>query len=350
MNEGPLSGVRILDFSGLVPGPLATLMFARAGADVIKVERKPDGDEMRHIPSQFAMLNAGKRSLFLDLKDPADHDRLMPLVRSADVVVEQFRPGAMARLGLDAETLRGINPRLIYCSINGYGSTGPNVLRAGHDLTYAAETGLLTQVAAEDGAPVMPHAMLADIGGGAYPAVINILMALFRRERTGEGAAIEIAMADNLRPFLFPAYASAFGDGVWPRPNAAIETGLSPRYNLYRAADGRWIAAAPVEEKFWRIFCDAIELPADLVGSDNWEAVKAGVAERIASRTSDEWMARFEGKDSACALVLSFEEAMARQGVGADQGRIMPLPLAAAVTEHTPISGPTKGAQEIDWL
>ena len=350
MTQGPLSGIRILDFSGLVPGPFATLMFARTGADVIKVERPPHGDEMRNMPAQFEMLNAGKRSLFVDLKNADDRKRLMPLIRTADIVIEQFRPGAMARLGLDAETLRAENPRLIYCSINGYGSTGPDVLRAGHDLTYAAETGLLMQVTGSDGAPVMPHAMLADIGGGTYPAVINILMALFQRERTGEGATIEIAMADNLRPFLFPAYASAFGDGVWPQPNGAVETGSSPRYNLYRAADGRWIAAAPVEEKFWSAFCEAIELPAELISSADADAVKAGIAERIGSRSSAEWMARFEGRDAACALVMSFEEAMAREGCDRHVTPVAALPIISAFAACGAASAPALAdVQAADW-
>ena len=329
MSEGALAGVRVLDFSALVPGPLATLMLAQAGAEIIKVERPPEGDTLRQRAADFAMLNAGKRSVFVDLKNEADKARLLPLIDAADVLIEQFRPGVMDRLGLGAATLRARNPRLIYCSINGYGSHGPNALKVGHDLTYAAESGLLMQSADRNGAPVMPATMIADIGGGTYPALMNILLALYARERTGQGAAIEIAMADGLAPFLQPAYASAFGRGHWPLPGDAIETGASPRYALYEAADGRWIAAAPVEPAFWRNFCLVIGLP-ELVDADpeNDAQSKRTIAARLKERASAEWLALFEGKDTACSLVKTFEEAMAGRS-HADEA--LPLPVAAAL-------------------
>lgn len=335
----PLAGVRILDFSTLLPGPLATLMLAEAGAEVIKVERPPEGDPMRARPAEFAMLNAGKDSLFVDLKDAADRRRIDPLIREVDVVVEQFRPGAMDRLGLGAEALQAINPRLIYCSINGYGSSGPLALKAGHDLTYAAESGLLMQTAAADGSPVMPPALIADIGGGSYPAVINILLALLQRDKTGRGARIEVAMADNLAPFLYPAFVSAFGEGRWRLPNDSIETGANPRYALYEAADGRWIAAAPVEEKFWRAFCAVADLP-ELVDAREDEAgsVKARIAARIAERPSGEWMERLRAADAACALVMTYEEAMAGRtppARGADGLPSLPLPIAGCFKAGT---------------
>lgn len=333
MDAGPLDGVRVLDFSTLLPGPMATLMLAEAGAEVIKVERPPHGDAMRDRPVEFAMLNAGKSSLFINLKDACDRQRLEPLIRQADVIVEQFRPGVMDRLGLGAEALQAINPRLIYCSITGYGSTGPLALKAGHDLTYAAERGLLMQATAADGSPVMPPALIADIGGGSYPAVINILLALLQRERTGHGARIEVAMADNLQPFLYPAFVSAFGEGRWRLPNDSIETGASPRYALYQAADGRWIAAAPVEDKFWRAFCTALDLPqlAD-ARDDESDQVRAIVAARIAQRPSGEWMTKFNKADAACALIVTYEEAMAGRSPplrSASELPSLPLPIAA---------------------
>ncbi|QTH24979.1 CoA transferase (plasmid) [Rhizorhabdus wittichii] len=325
----PLEGIRVLDFSTLLPGPFATLMLTAAGADVIKVERPPEGDMMRARPAEFAMLNAGKTSLFVDLKSPSAREQLDPLIRQADVVIEQFRPGVMDRLGLGADALRAMNARLIYCSINGYGSTGPAALKAGHDLTYAAESGLLMQATAADGSPVMPPALIADIGGGSYPAVINILLALLQRERTGRGSRIEIAMADNVHPFLYPAFVSAFGEGRWRLPNDSIETGISPRYSLYRAADGRWIAAAPVEDKFWHAFCTVLELP-ELIDApfDDAAATKAAIAARISQRPAQEWIDAFTLADAACALVQTYEEAMA--GIdppSCDDGNFPSLPL-----------------------
>ena len=179
----PLEGIRVLDFSTLLPGPLATLMLAEAGAEVIKIERPPIGDEMRtYVPSigrdslMFAQLNRGKRSIAIDLKAPGSVERLMPLLRSTDVLVEQFRPGVMTRLGLGYETLRELNPRIVYCSLTGYGASGPKADKAAHDLNYVAESGMLALVPRPGEAPSMPPTLIADIGAGAYPAVINVLL------------------------------------------------------------------------------------------------------------------------------------------------------------------------------
>lgn len=305
----PLDGVRVIDFSTLLPGPLATLMMAEAGAVVIKVERPGDGDAMRRETSDFALLNHGKRSVVVDVKDSVARDDLLDLIAGADVLVEQFRPGVMDRLGLGWDVLSAKFPQLIYCSITGYGQTGPAAQRAGHDLTYAAETGMLGQTRGADGSPVMPHAPTADITGGSYPALINILLALRQRETTGRGVYLDIAMYDNVFPLLYPAWASAFGRGRWPVAGDAIETGASPRYRLYPTADGRWVAVAAVEEKFWRTFCAAIALPFELIDSSDAAAVIAGVSAAIGARTSAHWNAVFADDDCASALVRSFEEA-----------------------------------------
>jgi alpha-methylacyl-CoA racemase len=341
----PLDGVRVLDFSTLLPGPLATLILAEAGAEVIKLERPPAGDDMRGRTPDFAMLNRGKRSLAIDLKDPGARDRLRPLIESADVLVEQFRPGVMGRLGLGWDDVRAINPRLVYCSINGYGAEGPKAQDVGHDLTYCAETGLLSQTAGADGAPGMPPALLADIGAGSYPAVMNILLGLIQRDRTGEGVHVEVAMYDNIFPLLYPAFASAYGRGHWPEPGDALETGGSPRYCLYRTADDRFVAAAPSEEKFWRAFCEVIDLPQAFRDDASWARTKAAVAERIAMRTAAEWQAAFAGRECACAVVRSFEEAVAdphfaarglldhRVDADGKDAPALPLPLARAFRE-----------------
>jgi len=187
----PLEGLVVLDFSTLLPGPLATLMLAEAGAEVIKVE-KPQGDDMRHFPPRlgetsapFAVLNAGKRSIALDLKDPDQRAALRPLIERADILVEQFRPGVMAKLGLGYDAVRAINPRIIYCSITGFGQAGPRAQEAGHDLNYAAVSGLLSLSPGTAASPTVPPMLAADIGGGSLPAVLNILLALRRRDATG---------------------------------------------------------------------------------------------------------------------------------------------------------------------
>ena len=159
-------------------------------------------------------MNRGKRSIAIDLKAPGAIDRLRPLIDSADVVVEQFRPGVMERLGLGWEQLSAINPRLVYCAITGYGPDGPKAQVAAHDLNYLAETGLLSLAAGGDGAPVVPPALIADIGGGAYPAVINILLGLARRARTGEGCRVDVAMTDNLFTFAYWAIGNGLAAGM----------------------------------------------------------------------------------------------------------------------------------------
>ena len=189
----PLDGLLVLDFSTLLPGPMATLMLAEAGAEVIKIER-PGGEEMRRYQPRwgadsvnFAMLNRGKKSLVLDLKQPSGQARLRPLLERADILVEQFRPGVMERLGLGAEAVRELNPGLIYCSITGFGQTGPKRDIAAHDLNYIGETGVLSLSMGPEDRPVVPPVLMADIAAGAYPAVLNILLALRRTGSDGGG-------------------------------------------------------------------------------------------------------------------------------------------------------------------
>jgi alpha-methylacyl-CoA racemase len=315
----PLSGIRILDFSTLLPGPMATLLLAEAGAEVIRIERPDTGEELRGYQPRFtdtsvsfAMLNRGKRSVAIDLKAHDALARLRPLIESADVVVEQFRPGVMHRLGLDYEALSAINPRLVYCAITGFGQDGPKAQVAAHDLNYQADAGLLSIAAGADGAPVVPGALLADIAGGAYPAVINILLALYRRDRTGQGCKLDVAMTDGLLPFVYWGIGNGVAAGQWPRPAGDLLSGGSPRYQLYATADGKYLACAPLEDRFWTQFCAAIELPAELRDDrKNPRATRNAVAAIISSRSASGWMQRFGGKDVCCNVVKTVQEALA---------------------------------------
>ncbi len=251
----PLEGLFVLDFSTLLPGPLATLLLAEAGAEVVKIEPPGRGEEMRgHAPrwgrdsASFALLNRGKRSVALDLKDAAVRGRLDPLLKRADVIVEQFRPGVMARLGLDYDSVAALNPMVIYCSISGYGQTGRKRDVAAHDLNYIGDAGLLALSMGDLSRPVLPPALIADVAGGAYPAALNILLALEERRRTGRGRHLDVAMADN----LFPEFRN---------------------------------------------------------DAKNPAATKARVAAIIASETADVWRSRFAGKDCCCSIVASLAEA-----------------------------------------
>lgn len=345
----PLDGVRVLDFSTLLPGPLATLILAEAGARVTKIERPGMGDEIRSYEPKFgassvnfALLNRGKESLAVDLKSEEGRERLRPLIEEADVIVEQFRPGVMDRLGLGYGEVSKVNPGIVYCSITGYGQSGPRAGVAAHDLNYVSEAGLLSIVQGADGAPVLPPVLLADIGGGTYPAVMNILLALFQREKIGKGAHLDVSMSDNVFPFLYWALGSGTAAGEWPEPGGELVTGGSPRYNLYRTADDGYVAAAPLEERFWRNFCDTLELEEGLRDdARDPEATLAGVAARIAEHPAEHWRELFRDRDVCCSIVVSVEDAM-RDGhfrarglfdreVQDEAGRTipaLPLPLA----------------------
>ena len=316
--QQPLAGIKILDFSTLLPGPLATLILAEAGAEVIKIERPGRGDEMRSYEPKFgadsvnfAMLNRGKKSIAIDLKDAKARESLLPLIKDADVVVEQFRPGVMDRLGLGYDALHKINPRIIYCAITGYGQTGPRAEVAAHDINYVAESGMLSLAAGEDGAPIVPPALIADIGGGTYPAVINILLALRARDASGRGCKLDIAMGDNLFTFLYWAMGNGLVAGEWPRPGGELVTGGSPRFFVYRTRDDKFIAAAPLEQKFWENFCDAIQLDANFRDdAKDAAATKRAVAQRLRDKTAAQWQAIFAGKDLCCCVVATMQEAL----------------------------------------
>jgi len=365
MTRQPLAGIRVLDFSTLLPGPLATLVLAEAGAEVIKIERPGHGDEMRSYAPKFgadsvnfALLNRGKRSIAIDLKDPGAVERLLSLVADADVLVEQFRPGVMDRLGLGYERLRTLNPRLVYCAITGYGQSGPRAREAAHDLNYVAETGMLGLAAGADGAPVLPMALVADIAGGAYPAVVNILLALKAREATGQGCKLDVAMTDHLFTFMYWAIGNGLAAGEWPKPGGELVTGGSPRYQIYRTADDQFVAAAPLEQKFWDNFCAAIGLEATLRDDtrDPTAAARA-VAGCIRAQPASHWREAFAGKDVCASIVKTVPEALADshfierglfvRRLVADGRQIpaLPVPVAAAFRGATIAAGyPALGA------
>ena len=314
----PLDGVKVIDFSTLLPGPMATLFLAEAGAEVIKVERPGTGEDMRHYAPlwggesiNFAMLNRGKKSVAVDLKNVAERERLHPLIESAEVLVEQFRPGVMKRLELDYAAVSRINPGIIYCSISGYGQDGPKRDRAGHDVNYIGDAGLLSLSMGNAHTPVVPPGLIADIAGGSYPAVLNILLALRNKDRTGEGAYLDIAMTDGALPFMYWAIGSGVGANHWPGNGSERVTGGSPRYRLYPTADGRFIAAGPLEDKFWMAFVDAIGLePRYRDDSVDPAATMVRVTEIIAAHDAAYWEPRFLKADCCCTVVKTVREAM----------------------------------------
>lgn len=315
----PLAGIKVLDFTTLLPGPMASLMLAEAGAEVVKIERPGSGDDLRQYEPRwgrdsafFALLNRGKKSLALDLKDARQAALLEPLIREVDVLIEQFRPGVMERLGLGYAAVSETNPGIIYCSISGYGQNGPKAGVAGHDINYIGDAGLLALSLGDPERPTVPPVLAADLVGGSYPAVLNILLALMQRQRTGRGTHLDIAMTENLFMLMPWALGQGLAAGRWPNPGAELLTGGSPRYQIYRTADGRHVAVGALEQKFWDNFCDAIGLPErDRDDQKHPQATTAEVRDIIAGTPAEEWTRRLSGRDCCASVVLTLEEALA---------------------------------------
>jgi alpha-methylacyl-CoA racemase len=364
----PLQGVLVLDFTTLLPGPLATLMLAEAGAEVIKIER-PGGEEMRahgpHVDGEsvpYRLLNRGKSNMELDLKSSEDRMRLMPLLERADVLIEQFRPGTMARFNLDYEAVATINPRLIYCSISGYGQSGPRAAEAGHDLNYIGNTGLLAQQPGPADRPVVPPGLIADIGGGTFPAVINVLLALRQREVTGKGCHLDIAMADAMFTFAWQGLAYGYASKRFPGAGETPLTGGSPRYQLYPTRDGKIVACAALEQKFWLVFTAAIALdPKFIDDRENADATRSAVAAIIASNTADYWRPIFAAADCCVTIVTSLAEAVndphfVDRGLFAltesgQPGHVMPalpVPIAQCFRKPPTVANVRQSAQAAD--
>jgi len=358
----PLSGILVLDFTTLLPGPLATLMLAEAGAEVIKIER-PEGEDMRAgaprfggEAAAFALLNRGKKSLALDLKNENDRNRLAPLIEKADVIVEQFRPGVMERLNLGFEQVRKINPRIVYCSISGYGQHGPRAGEAGHDINYQSLTGLLALQPGPIEKPVIPPALIADIGGGTMPAVINILLGLRQRDATGTGVYLDVAMTDAMFTFAWYAYAIGHATGKFPAPGEMRLVGASPRYQLYPTSDGKIVACGALEQKFWLAFCNTIGLPAPLMNDlADPAATKAAIADIIIAKSAEHWRPKFAAADCCVTIMASLEEALhdrhfverglfAHKVAGASGATMpaLPMPIAASLREQPGTSASPK--------
>lgn len=316
---GKLSGIKVVDLTQFLPGPMMTVMMADQGAQVVKVE-PPSGDPARdQAPFEaghsvwFANLNRGKRSLVLDLKSEDGKARLAQLCREADVFVEGFRPGVMARLGFGYEAVRALNPRIVYCSISAFGQDGPLAHHPAHDMAVQALAGFLSVNDGPDGTPVVPGAPSADMAAG-LTALSAVLMALVGRERTGEGDYIDCAMFDSLLPWCAHIAGSAIAGGESPRSARQRSLGGAALYQVYRTADGRHIVLGGREIKFARNLLTAFGRE-DLLPFAEAPAGEQGplieyLRGAFAARSRDEWVEWFRDKDVAFAPVLDFREAL----------------------------------------
>jgi alpha-methylacyl-CoA racemase len=331
----PLSDIKILDLTRLLPGGFCSLLLADLGAEVLKVEDTGMGDYIRWAPPYYGdesqqelgtrsalylSLNRGKRSIRLDLKSEAGREALLRLVEQYDVVLDGFRPGVLDRLGVGYERMREANPAIVFCAITGYGQDGPYTQRAGHDMNYLGLVGLLGLTGAKDGPPVQSGGQIADLGGGALMAAFGVMAALHERQRSGEGQMVDVSMADGALSWLAMVAGRYFCDGEIPQRGEQQLAGGLLCYLPYEVADG-WVSCGALEPKFWAAFCNGVDR-SDLIGvqfeapgSDAWHEV-AGI---FRSRTREEWLAFNDEHDCCIEPVLDVGEALESELVRARQ-------------------------------
>jgi crotonobetainyl-CoA:carnitine CoA-transferase CaiB-like acyl-CoA transferase len=315
---GPLDGITVLDLTRLLPGAVATMMLGDFGAQIIKIEEPGIGDPARHSRAgikqpgaYFLVTNRNKRSIAINLKQVAGREIFLKLVKKADVVVEGFRPGVMDRLGIGYETLKGINPQLIYCAITGYGQDGPYREKAGHDINYISIAGLLGVNGMKGGPPVIPGVQIADLAGGSLHAVIGILLSLQARHRTGKGQMVDVSMMDGSLAMMYVPFAAYLANDRQPQRGAEGLAGRYACYHVYETKDGRFLSLGALESKFWENACrvlgreDFIQL--HFVDGRQEEMIDV-FTDIFRGRTAEEWLTEFEGVDTCLMVVKEISE------------------------------------------
>lgn len=335
-----LEGCRVIDLTRLLPGPAATQTLVNFGAEVIKVEEPGAGDPTRVMPisSLFDRVNRGKKSVVLNLKDPSERESFLHLVDTADVLIEQFRPGVMDRLGVGYPVLSARNSRLIYCALTGYGYDSPYRDLAGHDINYLALAGVLDLIGAAAGAPAIPGVQIADLSGGAQQAVTGILLALVAREKTGRGQFVDVSMLDGSAALLPIPLSNYEGAGRIPRRGQELLSGRYACYNVYQARDSRWLAVGALERKFWTTLCTLLECP-ELIADQfaegpRREEILALIREKFAARDAEDWFAFFRGHDACVTPVRTLEEVLADEHFRRHPIGLTPLLSETPATEE----------------
>ena len=316
-----LKGLKILDFSSLLPGAFTTMMFADYGADVIHVESSRRVDMMRIMPPYkedresfiHQHLNRSKKSLTLNLKTPEAIEIVKSLIQEYDIVIEGFRPGVMKRLGIDYESLKAVNPRLIYCSITGYGQTGPYQQRPGHDNNYLSIAGVLDHSRFKGKKPVAMGIQIADIAGGTMHAAVGVLAAALHREQTGEGKYIDVSMTDAAFTLNALYGTSYLASGHLPKPEEEILNG-GTFYDYYQTKDGRYFSVGSLEPQFRKLLCEALDIPELIQSTFNdssytQKRFKEAIKDAFLTKNFDEWLEIIQDFDGCVEPVLTFEEA-----------------------------------------
>lgn len=341
---GALDGLKILDFSTLLPGPYATLLLADLGAEVLKVSSRDKYDLVVHWPPEIegsgttaaaAWLGRNKKTIFLNLKKPSAVEAVKRLILEYDILVEQFRPGVMAKLGLDYETLKGVNPRLIYCSLTGYGQTGPLSPRAGHDINYMSRSGVMASAGRKATGPVLTNMQVADVAVGSMNSVVGILAAVHHRDVTGRGQYIDVAMLDGMVPFNSMDGACFLAGAPAPERESQMLNG-GEVYDFYETSDGGYMSVGSLEPKFFADLCRGLGRPewADgRIRKADLPLVKETFRDIFRTKSRDEWTELFSHYDACVEPVLTLAEAAADAHINA-RGLVpdVPLPLAEGRT------------------
>lgn len=316
---GPLKGIRILDLTRLYPGPLGTMMMADMGADVIKIEDTNAPDYMRYYPpylenesAGFLAVNRSKRSLAVNLRSEKGVEIFLKLLKTADIVIEQFRPDVLDGLGIGYEAAKKVKPDIIYVSITGYGQNGPYADEAAHDINFIGYAGILASTGTPSSGPVLPAPQLGDVAGGAYMSIIACLSALWSREQTGRGQRVDVSMLDGVLPLMtlqmahYQATKLNMGRGELP-----LSGGMAC-YGAYRCADGKYIALGLLEAKFWKLFCELACRPdwidKHMVMGGESESLRQEIASLFATRTRAQWIAAAKDLDVCLTPVLDLSE------------------------------------------
>ncbi|MBY8870192.1 MULTISPECIES: CaiB/BaiF CoA transferase family protein [Streptomyces] len=348
--SGPLAGVRIVELGGVGPTPFCCMLLSDLGADIVRIDRPPGYDGGAPVEPRFNLLNRGRRSAALDLKNGAAVEAVLRLVRDADAVIEGFRPGVAEKLGLGPDECRAANPRLVYGRMTGWGQNGPLAQAPGHDVNYVSLTGVLHSVGRAGGPPVIPLNLAGDFGGGSLYLALGVVSALLESRTSGRGQVIDAAMVDGSASLMTLFY-GLHAAGYWndERGTNRLDSG-APWYDVYETKDGRWLSVGSNEARFWRNTLRLLGLREEDMPDQHdrtrWPEMRTTLAEVLRTRTRDEWCALAEGQEVCVAPVLSLTEApghphLRERGTFTEvEGVIQPAPAPRFSRTPGAIQGP----------
>ena len=355
---GPLEGYKVLELAGIGPGPMAAMLLADMGAEVLRVERREEAGLGVQRPLNCDVTLRSRNAIALDLKDPKDVEKVLKLISRADALIEGFRPGVMERLGLGPDTCLDANPKIVYGRMTGFGQDGPMSKAAGHDLNYIAMSGALGAIGRAGEKPTPPLNLVGDYGGGALYLVVGILAGLLETSRSGKGQVVDAAMVDGASSLMAAAY-GMFAAGLLSskRGENVLDSGAY-FYETYECLDGKFVSVAAIESKFHAEMFKLMELDssivADQMNREEWPKLKEIMAERFASKTRDEWVAIMGGSDACFAPVLELDEVAkdphnaARNTFIEIDGVLQPAPAPRFTRTPNPTPTPPRKANMVD--